>query len=295
MFARHSLLSIVPAALTSSLSGYLFEDVGDPGSQSAPATPSAPAAAPTPAASAPVAATPATPQAPATPGAPEGHVPSYRLRETREAAQREYQAQLAQRESQYQQEIARYKQQLGALVGVTPQNQDPETDAVRAQFSKLYPGLAKMEERAEQLQALLEKSGDLEAQTDHYWQTYGRQTMNRLFEHASSTIGAPLTDEAKRTLHSSFIGFVQQSPELQQRYASDPTIVEDFWKTFSTQFIDPVRRTAAAGITQRVGGLPATPQDTGGVIPPTSPAPKPANLDERVAQGWAAYQHNAKK
>jgi hypothetical protein len=290
-----SPLSIIPTQLTQSPSGYLHEEGADPGSGSATPTPSAPAAAPTPAASAPVAATPATPQAPATPGAPEGHVPSYRLRETREAAQREYQNQLAQREAQYQSEVARYKAQLQALVGVTPSNQDPEVDAVRAQFAKLYPGLSKMEERAEQLQSLLERSGDLEAQTDHYWQTYGRQTMNRLFEHASTTIGSPLTDEAKRTLHSSFIGFVQSSPELQQRYASDPTIVEDFWKTFSTQFIDPVRRTAAAGITQRAAGLPSTPQDVGGTIPAPSAGPKPSNLDDRVALGWAQYQNSAKR
>jgi hypothetical protein len=259
----------------------------------AEATPSASATpVATPQVTAPQSATPAATSAPTT-GAPsesrDGWVPSYRVRETREQAQREAQAQFEQRENGYKSELARIQQQLHALVGVQPP-QNPEIAQVKTQFSQLYPGLAQLEERAEQLQQMIERAGDIEAQGNHYWQTYGRQTMDRLFDHASTSLGSPLTEEGKRQLHSSFVGFVQSSPELTERYSNDPTIVEDFWKVFTSSFIDPARRAASATVQTRTGT--AIPQDRGGVIAPVSPGPKPANLDERANQAWALYQQS---
>ncbi len=248
-----------------------------------PATPSSAPASP-------VATQPATP-APATAGAPEGWVPSYRIRETREAAIREAQTQWAEREASIRAEADQYRRQVQALTGVTPP-QNPEVSAVKSQFAQLYPGLAKIEEKAARLEQLLERAGDLESQNDHYWQAYGRQTMDRLFTRFSETMGSPLTDEGKRQLHSSFVGWVQQSPELSERYASDPTIVEDFVKAFTASFIDPVRRTATATTVARATGTPGMPQDTpAGALRTSTPAEKPANLDERAAQAWALYQN----
>jgi hypothetical protein len=154
--------------------------------------------------------------------------------------------------------------------------------------------LAKLEERAEDVFGVLERAGDLESQTEHYWREYGRQSMNRLFEHANQSLGSPLTDEGKRALHASFTGFVTSSPELAERYANDPTLVEDFWKLFSSSFVDPVRRTAATGIQGRATTIAATPQDTPSGAPRIPGAPKPADLDERVSQAWAAYNATAK-
>lgn len=268
---------------------------GEPDAGGATPTPSAPAAAPTSAATpaAPAAAatpTPAAAQAPAT-GAPgEGWVPSYRVRETREAAYREAQAEANRLIEQARQEAAEYRTKLQALVGVTPSPaSNPEVDAVRSQFAKLYPGLAKLEERANDLFGVIDRAGDLEAQTEHYWQTYGRQTMDRLFTGMSEHLGSPLTEEGKRSLHSSFVGFVQSSPELTSRYASDPTIVDDFIKAFTSSFIDPVRRTSAAGTAQRAAAVAALPQDTPGGAPQATPAPKMGGLDERAAAAWAHY------
>ncbi len=257
------------------------------------ATPSAPAAAPaTPTApTTPVAATPATPQAPATSGAPEGWVPSYRIRESREAAVREANAEFARREAEYQTQLGRYQAQLQALTGVQPP-QNPEVAAVRGQFSQLYPGLSRLEDQAEQLQALLERAEDLESASTHHWQNYGRQSMDRLFDHAEKSVGTPLTDEGKRALHAAFVGFVQSSPELTARYAQDPTLVDEYWKALSSSLIDPVRRTAATTVAGRAAG--AIPQDTPGGAPRATPVPQPANLDERAASAWALYQQTAK-
>lgn len=269
-------------------------DDGSGGGSPAPAISGTTPAAATPAAPAPQSATPAAPSAASpTPSTPpgEGWVPSYRLREAREAASREASQQYAQREAEYQNQLKQVQSQLHALVGVQ-QPQNPELDAVRQQFAKLYPNLAKLEERANDVFGVVDRAGDLESQTQHYWQSYGRQTMDRLFEHATSSMGAPLTEEGKRVLHSSFVGFVQSSPELTERYANDPTIVDDFLKMFTSSFVDPARRAAAATVQGRV--VPSLPQDTpGGAVRP-SQAPQPKDLDERAQGAWALYQQTKK-
>jgi hypothetical protein len=255
-----------------------------PTSTSAP-TPSAA----TPAASASSVATPQTPPAGAIASPTEDRstwVPPHRLRETRDSAIRQANQEFAQREATMRAEAQRYRDQVLALTGVTPPP-NPEIQAVKDQFGSLYPGLAKMESRAAQLEQLLERAGDLEAQNGHYWESYGRQTMGKLFDHATTSMGAPLTDTAKAQLHTAFIGYVQSSPDRTARYASDPSIVEDFWKDFTSSFIDPVRRNASATVAGRAATQ--TPQDMPGGMPRSMPVTGPKTLDERVAAGWAQY------
>lgn len=255
----------------------------------ADATPSAPASTPaTPGATATPAATPQATQVSATTDDRTNWVPPHRIRETREAAIREANTQFAAREAEIRAEAERYRSQVLALTGVTPP-QNPEIQAVRDQFGSLYPGLSKLEAQAARLEALLEREGDLSAQSDHYWTSYGRQTMDRVFDLAEKSLGSPLSDEGKRQLHSSFIGFVQSSPELATRYANDPTIINDFWNTFSNSFIEPARRVASATVAGRAATIAGLPQDTpsGGV--PTSKPPQFKSLDERANAAWAQY------
>lgn len=281
----------------------LLDEAGD-GSGGGSQTP----AAATPAASAQPVATPQATPASATPGATqpqatggeagrEGWVPSYRIRETREAAIREAtqaaQQQWGQKEAELQRELSQIRNQLHALVGVQPPA-DPEVKGIRDQFGRLYPGLSQLEERAQDLMGLIERAGDIESQNAHYWQTYGRQQTERLFSAAEKSLGAPLSEDGKRQLHTSFVGFVQSSPELTQRYASDPSIVDEFWQAFSSSLIDPARRASAATVAGRAAAGTGIPQDRGGTPPPAGGGPKPANLDERVASAWAQYQQNAR-
>ena len=263
--------------------------LGTPPADATPSAPASPVAIPQDNAQP---ATPATPQAPAigaAPGTPpqEGWVPSYRLREAREAATRTAREEHTRELAQIRAEADQYRQKLQALAGVSAPP-DPHVDSVRQQFGKLYPGLSRIEERAEEIMSILERAGDMESQSSHYWQSYGRQNMDRLFAHASEAVGGTLTDEAKRVLHSSFTGFVQSSPELTERYANDPTLVEDFWKAFSSNFIDPARRAATTSVAGRALGI-NTPQDTPGGAPRATPAPQHGNLDERSAAAWATY------
>lgn len=249
--------------------------------------PAAPAAA-TPMA----AATPASvPQAPAEDRT--NWLPPYRAREIKEAAAREsaqrYETQMAQTKA----ELDRYRSQVQALVGVTPP-QHSEADTIKQQFFGLFPWAKKLEERFGDVENLIDRGNDMEAQVNHYWASYGTQTMDRLFKLASDGLGAPLTDEGKRQLHSSFVGFVQSSPELQSRYANDPSIVEDFWKTFTSSFVDPARRASNAGIAQRAAQSTRLPQDSPSGTPQVGQAPKLNGLDERAAAAWSEYQSRQK-
>lgn len=256
--------------------------------------PAIPSVTPAPAISGAPAAQPAISAVPApaaTPQAPEGYVPSYRLRETRESAIREAQTYWAQKETEYQNQLQSVQRQLHALVGVTPQG-DPEAEQIRDQFGRLYPGLSQIEERADRILEILDRAGDLESQNQHYWQSFGRQTMDRLYEKASSSLGAPLTEEGKHALHASFIGYVQGSPDLLNRYTNDPTLIDEFWRAFTSNFIDPARRAATATVVDRTGAV--LPKDAPSGAPRVMPAPAPANLDERGTNAWAQYQQTAK-
>lgn len=240
-------------------------------------------------ASFPAAAPAATPQAsPAAPQVPDGYVPSYRLREAREAAAREASTKYTSEMAGVKAELDRYRQQIAALTGVN-QPQTTESDTIKQQFFQLFPWAKKLEDRFGDFESLVDKSQDMDAQINHYWTAHGNATMDRLFKLANESVGVPLGEEAKRQLHSSFVGFIQSSPELTSRYATDPSIVDDFWKSFSSAFVDPVRRANSAGIVQRAAGVTRLPQDSPSGAPQSSPAPKLNGLDERAAAAWAEF------
>lgn len=259
-----------------------------------------PVTSPTPEAP-PVTATPVTPvsapqttpavaptQPQATPSGGEAQVPSYRLRQQRD----QYEQRIAQIQAEANARYEQVQRQLHSLVGVNPPA-NPEVDAIKNQFGQLYPGLSKIEARAAELEKLIERAGDLENQTQHYWSTYGRQTLDRLFSKASETLGGPISDAGKQQLHSSFIGYIQSDPELAERYSNDPTIVDDFWKAFSSNLIDPVRRTAQANVQDRVPSN--LPLDAPGGAPRATPPPQPASLDERMNLAWTQYNKFGQK
>ena len=260
-------------------------NVVDPTPSPAAATPAAPSAPATVAPFAPPVATPPAPVAAPT-AAPDDRsnwVPPHRIREIRESAQRQY----AEAHAQHQAQLEHYQNQIRALVGATPPP-NTEHEAVRQQFSQLYPGLAKVETFADKLESYASKMEELESAVDYIWRNHGRQSMDRIFKHAEESLGAPINDEGKRALHAAFTGWVQSSPEYSQRYVDDPELVNEFWKTLSSTLVDPARRNAAVAATQRVPqGLP---QDRPAGVPAPPGPPKPSGLDERANMAWVQFQ-----
>lgn len=252
------------------------------------AEPTSPASAPVATPQAPVATSPATSVAAPTAASEDrsNWVPPHRIREATqryENSQREWLA----REAQYQAQMAQYQNQVRALAGVGP-SPDPEVEEIRSRFGQVFPGLSRIESRAEQLEKYMERVADLEAAVDHIWQNHGRQSLDRVYKHAEDTLGSPLTDDGRRALHAAFAGWIQSNPEYQQRYVEDPGVVDEFWKTLSSTLVDPARRASAAATAARVPG--ALPQDTSAGAPAPMAAPKPSGLDERAKLAFQMFQ-----
>lgn len=230
-------------------------------------------------------------QAPAT-GAPgEGWVPSHRLRETRESVLREARAYFEEQKRAFEAEKAQLNAKIQALAGFGPQP-DPEVEGVRDQFGRLYPGLSKLEQHADRIFQVLDRAGDMESQANHYWSSYGQNATNQLFDAAAADLGE-LSDEAKRSLHASFVGYVQSSPELVNAYANNPNFAKEYWRAFSSSFIEPVRRVSAAQAHGRTQ-VPL-PQDTPAAPPRVGMPEKPGDLDDRVSRSWTAYNQSKRR
>jgi hypothetical protein len=245
----------------------------------------------TPQASQPAAGTPAAGQPAATPAQRRfeyqedrsNWVPPHRLRETSTRVQ------------QLERELYAQQQRVAALAGVQPPQapEDPETAAIRQQFERLYPGLAKLNERAERLAALAEMDPQsMTSAQEHYWESLGRQTFNRLDEKVQSLIGGELTPFARRTMQSAFAAYIQSDQDLAVRYAGqDPKLLDDFLKEYQTGFLDPYRRTITtqqAPRHERVRNLPRGGNST--AIPGGGPAQlKPADTDEYHGAAFRAF------
>lgn len=250
----------------------------------------------------PVATTQATSPASAN-DAPPATEPSWlkrRLDETRAAAIKQYEAQSrsqwTQKETEYQTKLQEQEARVRALVGLGPQ-ENPEVDAIRKQFAQVFPKeyamMQKLSDKAEQIEQLLERSGDFDGAIKHHWDSHAQQSVGRLYSLASEAMGGPLSDMGKQHLHGAFVQYVQSSPEAYQRYQTDPTLVEDFVKAFTSSFIDPVRRSAVTQTVQRAPG--ALPQDTPGGVPRTAPAQTFTGLDDRAKAAWTNYNQFKKQ
>lgn len=247
----------------------------------------------------PAAATPAVPaaQSPAIPTTPTATpttqvppqqpnpnvVPSYRLREQRD----QYEARIQQLQTQNQSEIDRLQKQIQALAGVTPQNQS-QADVIREQLYQVVPDLKELLEMREQLKEVTAQREDFVQQSRHYWESYNRSQMDRLYKTFGDSYGQPLSDAQKSYLKAAFIGWASNDPELASRYQTDPSLVDEFAKEFSSSFVEPARRIATTQNVQRT--TPALPQDTpSGNVRVTQPIDPPKDLDDRVSRAWQAF------
>lgn len=236
-------------------------------------------------------ATPAVSQPTATVAQPSedrsNWVPPHRLREQRSQFERE----LANERAQYTQRMEELNKKLQILAGVTPP-ENPQIDQVKNQFKEVFPDLDYIGSNAQQIRELLELKDALKASMEHQWAFYNRNAMDRLYKAAEGTYGQSLSDEAKRQLGSSFVGYLQSNPDAYERYQQDPSIVEDYWKAFSERFIDPVRRNSTVQTLNRIPqGLPQ--DNPSGNLAVTQPV-KPANQDERLARALEVYKATSK-
>jgi hypothetical protein len=210
-------------------------------------------------------------------------VPPHRLREQSS----KFEQQLAQERARYQAETEALNKKLQILAGVTPPA-NPELESVKSQFKQVFPELSELGSQAEAIKELIALKDELRQSMQHQWQTHNRNAMDRLFSLAGTTYGGPLNDDAKRSLGSAFVGYLQSNPDVYERYQQDPSVVEEFWTAFTERFISPIQRSQAVATANRIPG--AIPQDPVSNGLPVSQAPKPATQDERLGQALEHYK-----
>jgi hypothetical protein len=262
--------------------------VGGADTGNTPAAPSTPPAGATP--QSPSGTGPNPPSSPAPSGAspaangqpPDSNgnwIPRHRLNEVTDQARREI--------ARLQQEITKLQPKPAAPAP------DPEADAIKQQFFKLFPAAQKLFElQPDKLEQLLGAAPHWQAQTEHYWTNVGANYLRQLEQSMHTVYGGAPDAKARRWFESAFIDWVNNDPEAQNRYIQqDPNLVSDFWKQAEQLMLDPVRRSAIAAEQRKAdrrNRLPAPAGSTQALG--KGPAAKPKDEDELHERAFEAFE-----
>ena len=211
-------------------------------------------------------------------------VPSYRLREVTERYRtlEGYAVQLQQRLEALEKRSGTQQEK--------PQD-DAETRAIRDQFAKMFPNLARLNDiDLERLNAVLDTQPQQQQQWEQYWTNVGQNALRTLQSKVSEVYGDKVDAMTRSVFESAFISWVERDPEARERYLSqDPSLVEDYWKRMAAHVLDPVRKNAAAQVAQRVGRVERLPTAArSNTALPAQKPPKPKTEDELHAAAWDA-------
>jgi hypothetical protein len=174
----------------------------------------------------------------------------------------------------------------------------------RGAFAEVMPGLASLEDRAQDIAALPDKItqieqtlADIAAQLEFGWRRDGRQSLSDIQGRLVKELGVDkLNPFQQRTISGAFQAWLEDDSTNARldRYAyRDPGLFDEFMNDWKSGFADPYRRLAQAG-----GGggpnaarLPAAPAQ-GSVVPSQNgQAGKPLTEDEvhdRAYRGFMA-------
>ncbi len=218
------------------------------------------------------------------PGAQPGEwIPRTRLNEVTDRARQEI-ARLSGELQRYQQFVER-SQPASAP--------DPEGDAIKQQFFKLFPAAQKLFQLPpEQLEQLLGTAPQFQAQTEHYWTTVGQNVLRQLEQSMTKVYGGQPDAKARRWLETAFIDWVQNDDQAKARYINqDPTLVGDFWQSVESLMLEPVRRSAIASEQRRSDRRSRLPvPGVGTQALGKGPAGKPKDEDELHERAFEAFE-----
>lgn len=164
---------------------------------------------------------------------------------------------------------------MRVLAGLDPQKsqQDAGKEEVRAAILEMFPALAKIDE--ETLNKVLQTAqhGDLMKQTtDAYWDRHADQMVGELRKTAADAIGMDLNDKQAKRLEREYTHMIRvsvaarerakqsgdptydfQNDALARHNKGDVTLLKEFVKDFTEDFVEPVRRQAVSAQARRFG------------------------------------------
>lgn len=216
-------------------------------------------------------------------------VPPHRFREVSEKA-----GKLKDLESQ----IAERDRKIAALAGVQPV--DPKTqkaEQVKEAFLEMFPQFKHLANLSdEQMQALLQtpqRVGQATEAESREWARHGKTQLNSLYSSVADVIGADtLNDDQKSDLKDSFASWFkskvqselqatggESSATLSKYEDGDQTLIEEFTKRYTANWVEPARRKLTQQTLTRTRPVP----NSQGRAQVTSKRPEKFNsLDERL-------------
>jgi hypothetical protein len=163
-------------------------------------------------------------------------------RKARQDFEKRFQAAETQRET--------LQRQIQALTGATPRSpEDAETDQIRQHFAKLFPGLAKLDDKTiDRLLATADSAGALEQTSSHYWKRHGLQMVESVESAIAKEFGSDkLTPSQQNIVRAAYRQAAETNPEFLQRHEEgDKALIAEFAKTFVDDWFEPARRKVTA-------------------------------------------------
>ncbi len=156
-------------------------------------------------------------------------------------------------------QLAAEQRRVQALAGVVPQSEDEtQNAAIRAQFAKIFPGLAKLtDEQIAKVLATAERGDNLDAATNHHWQTHSRNMLGQLSTELGDAIGGEPTERQSRAVAQAFANLCEADPEILARYeAGDPKLIKEFVAQWKEDWYDTARRQVTADTMNRQRRVP---------------------------------------
>lgn len=123
--------------------------------------------------------------------------------------------------------------------------EEQEAAAIREQFAKVFPHLAKLtDEQIDKLIAGSESAGSAQQVVDHHWTQHARQTLDNVLTAVTEAQGLDeLSPRLSKRVEDLFISWVESDEAVLKRYmAGDKKLVEEFVASYTEDFVTPARR-----------------------------------------------------
>lgn len=171
-----------------------------------------------------------------------------------------------------------------ALAGVeTPNAEEAEAEAIRAELFKHLPQLGKLLDAKtfERLEKVLGMTDALERTTQHYWGRHGLNTLSAIEKKIGATFGE-LSDRQIKTIRSAYVTAAETDPAFAQRHEEDPEkLIEEFAQQWVEDWYEPSKRRITAEEIERQRRVPGA-RDRNLVTPGSD---KPIDVTDDKAVG----------
>lgn len=178
------------------------------------------------------------------------------LNETKK--ERESRQALEKQVKELQSNFDRERKRIKLMLADEPQSEEEqEVAAIRSQFAKVFPALAKLtDEQVQKILAATEDQGSAREVIDHTWQQHARRTVDSVVEGISEAAGE-LSPRQRQKVVSLFISTIESNPELEARYKKgDPKLIEEFVAEYVEDFVTPAKRAATNAEVNRFRPVP---------------------------------------